>query len=201
MVSNASDTSNTFAASAATPTPANATNSNTLTSNGLALSPSSITLIIATDHQWLVSGLSGTSVSNSVVTSNITGVEPSTVITVSTAPTIVTGSSGIAAANTVDSKIPSIADNQATRDSTTSFNRAPLQDVEEAKRGFPVVGQTNATPSEEKTNDGETFVYANKLEAKMHLKYFWNLRMFITLGRTSKSVVHSSHMLKTIHVI
>ncbi|XP_050892629.1 pre-mRNA-processing protein 40A isoform X1 [Lathyrus oleraceus] len=169
MVSNASDTSNAAASSAATPTPANAANANTLTSNGLASSPSSITPIIATDHQRLVSGLSGTPVSNSVVTSNTTGVEPSTVVTVSTAPTTVTGSSGIAA-NSLDSKIPSIAENQATHDSTSSVNGAPLQDVEEAKRGFSVVGQTNATPSEEKTNDGETFVYANKLEAKNAFK-------------------------------
>ncbi|CAI8606206.1 unnamed protein product [Vicia faba] len=129
MVSNASNTSNAAASLAATPTPANAANSNTLTSNG---------------------------------------VEPSTVVTVSTAPTTVTGSSGIAA-NSLDSKIPSIVENQATHDST-SVNGAPLQDVEEAKRGFPVVGQTNVTPSEEKTNDGETFVYANKLEAKNAFK-------------------------------
>lgn len=157
MVSN--DTSNAAASSAATPTPANAANSNTLTPNGLASSPSSITPIIATDHQRLVSGLSG-----SVVTSNTPGVEPSTVVTVSTAPTAVTGSSGIAA-NSLDSKNPSMykcsassmfsynlisllclvvfsmityilkiswysVENQATHDSTSSVNGAPLQDVE-----------------------------------------------------------------------
>jgi pre-mRNA-processing factor 40 len=42
--------------------------------------------------------------------------------------------------------------------------------MEEAKRGLPVVGPTNVTPSEEKTNDGETFIYANKLEAKNAFK-------------------------------
>lgn len=42
------------ASSAATQTPANAANSNTLTSNGLPPSPSFITPFIATDHQRLV---------------------------------------------------------------------------------------------------------------------------------------------------
>lgn len=42
------------ASSAATQTPANAANPNTLTSNGLPPSPSFITPFIATDHQRLV---------------------------------------------------------------------------------------------------------------------------------------------------
>ncbi|XP_073223341.1 pre-mRNA-processing protein 40A isoform X2 [Cicer arietinum] len=168
-VSETSDTSNAAGSFAATPTAANADSFNALTSNGLASSPSSITPIAATDHQQLFSGLSGTSVSHSVVTSSATGVEPSPVVTVSTAPTTVAGSSGVAA-NSLDSKIPSIVENLATQDSTTSVNGAPLQDLEEAKRGLPVVGKTNVTPSEEKTNDGETLVYANKLEAKNAFK-------------------------------
>ncbi|KAK2452659.1 pre-mRNA-processing protein 40A [Trifolium repens] len=167
-VSETSDTSNAAASSAAASTPPNAASSNTLTSNGFASSPSSITPIVATDQQRLVSGLSGTSVSHSVVTSSTTGVEPNTVVTVSTTPTTVAGSSGVAASS-LDSKIPSIAENQATHDST-SVNGATLQDMEEAKRGLPVVGPTNVTPSEEKTNDGETFIYANKLEAKNAFK-------------------------------
>jgi pre-mRNA-processing factor 40 len=106
-VSETSDTSNAAASSAAASTPPNAASSNTLTSNGFASSPSSITPIVATDQQRLVSGLSGTSVSHSVVTSSTTGVEPSTVVTVSTAPTTVAGSSGVAASS-LDSKIPSM---------------------------------------------------------------------------------------------
>lgn len=170
MVSETSDTSNAAASSAATSTPpANAASSNTLTPNGLASSPSSVTPVVATDNQRPVSGLSVASVSHSVVTSSTTGVEPSTVVTVSTAPTAVAGSLGVVA-NSLDSKINSIVENQATHDSTSSVNGTPLQDMEEAKKGVPVVGQTNVTPSEEKTNDGETFVYANKLEAKNAFK-------------------------------
>ncbi|KAI5391628.1 Pre-mRNA-processing protein 40A [Lathyrus oleraceus] len=129
------------------------------TSNVAASSAATQTPANATNSNTLTSN----------VTSNTTGVEPSTVVTVSTAPTTVTGSSRITA-NSLDSKIPPIAENQATHDSTSSVNGVPLQDVEEAKRGFSVVGQTNVTPSEEKTNDGETFVYANKLEAKNAFK-------------------------------
>ncbi|XP_045792788.1 spore coat protein SP96-like [Trifolium pratense] len=170
MVSETSDTSNATASSAAASTPANAASSNTLTSNGFASSPTSITPIVATDQQQMVSGLLGTSVSHSVVTSSTTGVEPSTAVTVSTAPTTVAGSSGVAASS-LDSKIPSIVENQATHDSTSSVNGAPLQDMEEAKRGLPVVGPTNVTPSAEKTNDGETFVYANKQVRILYVMY------------------------------
>ncbi|CAL5207655.1 unnamed protein product [Lathyrus oleraceus] len=125
---NASDTSNAAASSAATPTPANAANSNTLTSNGLASSPSSITPIIATDHQRLVFGLSSTPVSNSVVTSNTTGVAPSTVVTVSTAPTTVTGSSGIAA-NSLDSKIPKPFISPNPKSLTCNINSRSLKTI------------------------------------------------------------------------
>jgi hypothetical protein len=94
MVSETSDTSN-------------AASSNTLRPNGLASSPSSVTPVVATDNQRPVSGLSVVSVSHSVVTSSTIGVEPSTVVTVSTAPTAVAGSLGVVA-NSLDSKIPSM---------------------------------------------------------------------------------------------
>jgi len=38
-----------------------------------------------------------------------------------------------------------------------------LQLLQEAKRSLPVVGKNNVVPPEEKTNDDETLVYANKL--------------------------------------
>ena len=34
--------------------------------------------------------------------------------------------------------------------------------LQEAKRGLPVAGKINVTPPEEKANDDETIVYANK---------------------------------------
>ncbi|XP_061374258.1 pre-mRNA-processing protein 40A [Gastrolobium bilobum] len=170
MQSETSDTSNAAVSSATPSTTANAASSITsLTSNGLASSPYSVTPIAATDPQQLVSGLSGTSVSHSIVTSSTTGVEPSTVVTMSTAPTIVAGSSGVAA-NSLDSKIPSIVENQASQDFASSVNGDSLQDTEEAKRGLPVVGKNNVSSPEEKTNDDETMVYANKLEAKNAFK-------------------------------
>ncbi|XP_057425480.1 pre-mRNA-processing protein 40A isoform X2 [Lotus japonicus] len=163
MQSETSDTSNTVVSTAATSAATNAASSNTsLTSSGLALSPSPVTPIAATDQQLLVSG--------SIVTSNPTGVEPSNVATMSTVPTTVAGSSEVAA-KLLDSKMPSIIENQASQD-LGSVNGASLQDVEEAKRGLPVVGKVNITPPEEKTNDDETLVYANKQEAKNAFKAF-----------------------------
>ncbi|XP_078442394.1 pre-mRNA-processing protein 40A [Wolffia australiana] len=43
-------------------------------------------------------------------------------------------------------------------------------DLEEARRGMPVVGKVNVTPVEEKTADEEQFIYANKQEAKNAFK-------------------------------
>ncbi|KAJ1384756.1 FF domain [Sesbania bispinosa] len=164
LQSETSDTSNAAVSSATTSTAANAAS----TSNGLASSPSSVAPIAAIDSQQLVSGSSGISISHSSITSSTIGVEPSTVVTMSTAPTTVAGSSGVAT-NSLDSKMPSIIENQASQDFASS-NGASLQDIEDAKRGLPVVGKINVTPPEEKTNDDETLVYANKLEAKNAFK-------------------------------
>lgn len=102
--SETTDTSNAAVSSAATSTAANVASSNTsLTPNGLASSPASVPPIAATDPQQLVSGLSGTPVSHSILTSS-TGIEQSTVTTTSTAPITVAGSSGVAA-NSLDSKL------------------------------------------------------------------------------------------------
>ncbi|RZB68211.1 Pre-mRNA-processing protein 40A isoform F [Glycine soja] len=172
MQSETSDTCNAVVSSTETPTPtaANAASLNTsLTSNGLASSPSSVTPIAATDSQRLVSGLSGTSVSHSMATPSTTGVEPSTVVTTSAAPTIVAGSSGLAENSPQQPKMPPVVENQASQD-FASANGSSLQDIEEAKRPLPVVGKNNVTPPEEKTNDDETLVYANKLEAKNAFK-------------------------------
>ncbi|KAL2574705.1 hypothetical protein AAZV13_17G202500 [Glycine max] len=177
MQSETNDTSNAAVSSTATPTPTptavNAASLNTsLTSNhsnGLASSPSSVTPIAATDSQQSVSGLSGSSVSHSIVTPSTTGVEPSTVVTTSAAPTIVAGSSGLAENSPQQSKMPPLVENQASQD-FASVNGSSLQDIEEAKRSLPVVGKNNVVPPEEKTNDDETLVYANKLEAKLAFK-------------------------------
>ncbi|RDX79895.1 Pre-mRNA-processing protein 40A, partial [Mucuna pruriens] len=174
MQSETSETSNAVVSSAATSTAVNAVSLNTSltsngTSNGLASSPSSVTPIAATDSQQLVSGLSGTSVSHSVVTSSTAGVEPSTVVTTSAAPTVVAGSSGLVDNSPQQSKLPPIVDNQASQD-FASVNGSSVQDIEEAKRGLPVVGKNNVIPPEEKTNDDESLVYANKLEAKNAFK-------------------------------
>ncbi|KAL2317863.1 hypothetical protein Fmac_031739 [Flemingia macrophylla] len=169
MQSETTDTSNAIVSSTPTSTAANAASSNsTLTSNGLASSPSSVTPIAATDSQQLVSGLSGTSVSHSAVTSSTTGAEPSTVVT-SAAPTIVSGSSGLAENSPQQSKMPPLVENQASQD-FASVDGSSLQDIEEAKRVLPVVGKNNVIPTEEKTNEDETLVYANKLEAKNAFK-------------------------------
>ncbi|XP_027332843.1 pre-mRNA-processing protein 40A isoform X2 [Abrus precatorius] len=169
MQSETSDASNAAVSSAATSTAANAATLNTsLTSNALASSPSSVTPVAATDSQQSVSGLSGTSVSYSVVSSSTTGVEPSTVPTMSMTPTIVAGSPGVAA-NSLDSKMPPTVENQASQD-FASVNGASFQDSEEMNRGLPVVGKNNVTPPEEKINDDENLVYANKLEAKNAFK-------------------------------
>ncbi|CAJ1972782.1 unnamed protein product [Sphenostylis stenocarpa] len=170
MHSEPTDTPNAVVSSVATSTAANATSLNTsLTSNGLSSSPSSVTPIAATDSQQLVSGLSGTSVSHSIVTSSTTGVEPSTVGTSAT-PTVVAGSSGLAENSPQLYKMPPIVENQASQD-FASVNGSSLQDVEqEAKRASAVVGKNNVIPPEEKTNDDETLVYANKLEAKNAFK-------------------------------
>ncbi|KAF7817419.1 pre-mRNA-processing protein 40A [Senna tora] len=45
-----------------------------------------------------------------------------------------------------------------------------LSTDKEAKRGMAVAGKTNVTPPEEKANDDEPLVYANKLEAKNAFK-------------------------------
>lgn len=116
MQSETNDTSNAAVSSTATPTPTptavNAASLNTsLTSNhsnGLASSPSSVTPIAATDSQQSVSGLSGSSVSHSIVTPSTTGVEPSTVVTTSAAPTIVAGSSGLAENSPQQPKMPPV---------------------------------------------------------------------------------------------
>ena len=93
MQSETSDTSNAAVSSAATSTAANAASSNTsLTSNGLASSPASVTPIASADPQQLVSGLSSTP-----------GVEPSTVVTTTTASIAVAGP-----ANSLDSTVPSM---------------------------------------------------------------------------------------------
>ncbi|XP_017701078.1 pre-mRNA-processing protein 40A-like isoform X3 [Phoenix dactylifera] len=47
---------------------------------------------------------------------------------------------------------------------------ASAQDLEEAKKGMPVTGRSNAASLEEKTIDEEPFVYANKQEAKNAFK-------------------------------
>ncbi|KAK7291040.1 hypothetical protein RIF29_05900 [Crotalaria pallida] len=155
--------------SAGTAAAANLAGSNTsLTSNGFASSPASLLPNGATDPQQLVSGLSGPPVSRSIVTSSSTGAE-STVITTSTAPITVAGSN-IVTADSLESKMPSIVANQASLDFATSVNGASLQDVEESKRGLTGVGKINETPPEEKGNDDETLVYANKLEAKTAFK-------------------------------
>lgn len=169
MQSETSDAPSVVVSSTATPTAANAASlSTTSTSNGPPSSPSSVAPIAATDSQQFVSGLSGTSVSPSLVTSSTTGVEPSTVVTTTTSPTVVAGNSGLAENSLQQSKMPPIVENQASQD-FASVNGSSLQDVEETKRGLPVVGK-NVSPPEEKTNDDETLVYANKLEAKNAFK-------------------------------
>ena len=85
MQSETSDTSNAAVSSAATST-------STLTSNVLASSPASVTPIASADPQQLVSGLSSTP-----------GVEPSTVVTTTTASIAVAGP-----ANSLDSTVPSM---------------------------------------------------------------------------------------------
>ncbi|KAK7321624.1 hypothetical protein VNO77_32449 [Canavalia gladiata] len=169
MQSETSDTSNAAVSSAATATAANAASLNTsLTSTGVVSSPSSVTPITSADSQQLVSGLSGTSAPHPVANSSTAGVELSTVVTMSTAPTVVAGSSGVSA-NSLDSKIPPNVDNQVSQD-FASINGASLHDIEEAKKGLHVVRKNNVTPPEEKTNDDETLVYANKQEAKNAFK-------------------------------
>ena len=107
MQSETSDTPNAVVSSITTSTAANAASLNpSLTSNGLASSPASVTPIASTDSQQPVSGLSGTSVSHSTVTPSTTGVEPSTVGTTSAAPIVVAGSSGLPENSPQLSKMP-----------------------------------------------------------------------------------------------
>ncbi|KAK7383248.1 hypothetical protein VNO78_28922 [Psophocarpus tetragonolobus] len=168
--SESNDTSNAVVSSTASSMATNAAGMSTsLTSNGLASSPSSVTPTAATDSQQLVSGISAASVSHSVVTSSTTGVEPHTMATTSAAPTMVAVSSGLAENSPQQSKMPPIVENQASQD-FVSVNGSSLQDIEESKRGLPVVGKNNVIPPEDKTNDDETLVYANKLEAKNAFK-------------------------------
>ncbi|OIW15561.1 hypothetical protein TanjilG_01084 [Lupinus angustifolius] len=167
--SETTDASNAAVSSNATSTDANVAISNTsLTSNGIASSPASLPPIGAADPQQLISG-SGTPVSHSIVTPASTGVEQSTVTMTITEPITVAGSSG-AATDSLDSKVPSIVENQASQDFATSVTGASLQDIEESKRGVTGVGKINVTPPEEKADDDETLVYANKLEAKTAFK-------------------------------
>ncbi|CAL0323726.1 unnamed protein product [Lupinus luteus] len=165
--SETTDASNAVVSSNATSTDANVAISNTsLTSNGIASSPASLPPIGAADPQHLISG-SGTPVSHSIVTPGSTGVEQST-MTITESITVA-GSSG-AATDSLDSKVPSIVENQASQNFATSITGASLQDIEESKRGVTGVGKVNVTPPEEKANDDETLVYANKLEAKTAFK-------------------------------
>ncbi|KAK7376991.1 hypothetical protein VNO80_02411 [Phaseolus coccineus] len=169
MQSETSDTPNAAVSSIATSTAANAASLNPLTSNGLASSPSSVTPIASTDSQQLVSGLFGTPVSHSTVTSSTTGVEPSSVGTTSAAPILVAGGSGLSENSPQLSKMPPIVENQASQDFASANGSSP-QDIEEAKKALAEVGKNNVIPPEEKTNDDETLVYANKLEAKNAFK-------------------------------
>nr|KYP46207.1 Pre-mRNA-processing protein prp40 [Cajanus cajan] len=68
---------------------------------------------------------------STVVTSNTTGAEPSTVATTSAAPTIVAGSSGLAENSPQQSKMPPIVENQASQD-FASVNGSSLQDIEQS---------------------------------------------------------------------
>ncbi|KAL9330664.1 hypothetical protein ACSQ67_000274 [Phaseolus vulgaris] len=170
MQSETSDTPNAAVSSIATSTATNAASLNpSLTSNGLASSPSSVTPIASTDSPQLVSGLFGTSVSQSTVTSSTTGVEPSSVGTTSAAPILVAGGSGLSENSPQLSKMPPIVENQASQDFASANGSSP-QDIEEAKKALAEVGKNNVIPPEEKTNDDETLVYANKLEAKNAFK-------------------------------
>lgn len=161
--SNAADGS--LAATSA-PTATNASSSNTSTSSGIVTSPAPVTPVVAsTDPPHLAA----IPVSHSTVTSSASGVEPSVVADLNAAPTTVAGRSGVAA-NVHNSNASSTIENQAFQDAVTSTNGASLQDMEETKKGMALAGKINVNPPEEKTNDEEPMVYANKLEAKNAFK-------------------------------
>ncbi|KAI4337080.1 hypothetical protein L6164_015535 [Bauhinia variegata] len=129
------------------------------TSTGVISSPVSVAPIPATS----------TPLQLVATTSSPTVVEPSPVVSMNSALTGVAGSLG-GAANSHDSNMSSIVENQASHGVSTSVDGASLQDIEEAKRGMPVAGKINVTSIEEKANDDEPLVYANKLEAKNAFK-------------------------------
>ncbi|KAI9118530.1 hypothetical protein K1719_010862 [Acacia pycnantha] len=166
--SETNDTSNAADGSLATtaaPTATNAAGSNTtLTPSGA--SPLPVTPMVATtDPPHLVA----IPVSHSTVTPSASGVEPSMGADLNAAPTAVAGRSGVVA-NPHESNASSTIENQAFQDAVTSTNGASLQDMEEAKKGMAVAGKINVNPPEEKANDEEPLVYANKLEAKNAFK-------------------------------
>ncbi|XP_028796082.1 LOW QUALITY PROTEIN: pre-mRNA-processing protein 40A-like [Neltuma alba] len=164
--SNAADGS--MAATAA-PTTTNAAGSNTsLTPSGIVTSPVPVTPVGATTDPPHLAAIPPT------ISSSASGVEPSMVADLNAAPTAVARRSGIAASPHDSNALPTyqhpLNENQAFQDAVTSTNGASLQDMEEAKKGMAVAGKINVNPPEEKANDEEPLVYANKLEAKNAFK-------------------------------
>lgn len=63
------------------------------------------------------------------------------------------------------------SDNLSSHDAGNSLDEASVQDIEEAKKVMAVAGKVNVTPPlEEKANDEEPLVFANKQEAKNAFK-------------------------------
>ncbi|KAL2332016.1 hypothetical protein Fmac_019597 [Flemingia macrophylla] len=180
-----------------------ATSSNTsLTSNGLASNISSVTPTTTADWQLLVSRLFETYVSHSIVTSSTIGVEPSTVGKTSVAPTIDARIFGLTKNSAQQSKMPTPVENQASQD-LAFLNGSSRQDIQEAKRGLPVVGKNSVILNEEKTSDDETLVHANKLEAKDAFKAlleYVNVQSDWTWAQTMREIINDKRYISQKHL-
>ncbi|KZV54521.1 pre-mRNA-processing protein 40A-like [Dorcoceras hygrometricum] len=118
-------------------------------------------------------------------TSSVLVSEPLGIPAIETAPTSAIGMSMGENVNSSPSKVPEssgvpvilsnanstpTADNPSSHAAFSPLGGASIQDIEEAKRGMAVAGKINVTPAEEKTENEEPLLYANKQEAKNAFK-------------------------------
>ncbi|XP_075496106.1 pre-mRNA-processing protein 40A isoform X2 [Primulina tabacum] len=90
---------------------------------------------------------------------------------VNISPSEVPGSSGVPIILSNANSTPTAStENPSSHVISSSLDGASVQDIEEAKRGMAVAGKINVTSVEEKTEDEEPLIYANKQEAKNAFK-------------------------------
>uniref|UniRef100_A0A1D1XH56 Pre-mRNA-processing factor 40 A n=1 Tax=Anthurium amnicola TaxID=1678845 RepID=A0A1D1XH56_9ARAE len=168
-----SETAGSVAATGSSEIPSSTTatsNSTSVAVSGVASSPVLVTPVVAAINPPTTVGASG-SPSVSTIASTTMPVSSSLGTNVNAPGPVSTSESAAhvsvdAIATTTNSNL----DANSVKDVAVVSDGASAQDLEEAKRGMPVIGKINVTPVEEKPIEEEPFVYANKQEAKNAFK-------------------------------